>query len=274
MPFTLAHAAAALPLRRILRGNAVFPLLVIGCFVPDIPYFLPEPLARINAHQLPGLVIFGVPCGWAIFLLWQMVLLEPSAALLPRRLADLLLASSAAQTGATRWWPGTLSLLAGSLSHIVWDAFTHKRGLAVHAWPALAQPIVHVGWYTLPSYFILQHVSTAIGMLYLATHIRHRLREPPLDRCAVTAMPRLRVKTRIAVIAVLSLATAVTAWGTFAGGNTARFFIYNFVCGTISAASIVMLIYALTWHVCVRFGHAHSAGASTSAPGKSHRRST
>lgn len=266
MPFTLAHAAAALPLRHILRGNAVFPLLVIGCFIPDIPYFLPEPLAHINAHRLPGLVVFGVPCGWAIFLVWRIVLLEPSAALLPRRYAELLLASSSARTGATRWWPGTLSLLAGSLSHIVWDAFTHGRGLVVHAWPALAQPIMHVGRYSLPSYFFLQHISTAIGMLCLALHVRFCLRETAWDRPDTTAVPQLRVHTRITVIAVLSLATTAALWWTFARDNGPRLCVYNVVCGTISAASVIAISYALAWHACARFGLTVGAGANASTP--------
>src|SRR5690349_9231341 len=90
MPFTLAHAAAALPIHRVLRGRAVYSMLVIGCFIPDVPYFLPEPLASINAHRLPGLVLFGVPCGWLIFLVWRAVLRKPCVALLPKRYADLL----------------------------------------------------------------------------------------------------------------------------------------------------------------------------------------
>ena len=152
------------------------------------------------------------------------------------------------------WWPGTFSLLVGALSHVVWDAFTHRRGAVVHVWPALAHNAMHVGGYALPPYFLLQHMSTAFGLLCLAIHIRSRLREAPWDRSAVAATPLLSVKARTAVIAALSLATAAAVWWTFARDYAPPLSAYNFVCGTISAASIMAMTYALAWHACLRFG--------------------
>lgn len=254
MPFTLAHAAAAFPLHRLSRGSLVFPLLVIGCFVPDLPHFLPEPFAHVNAHRFPEMVAFGVPCGWGIHLIWRRVLLEPGIALLPERYAVLFFAPASIRTGAVRWWPGTLSLLAGSLSHVVWDAFTHRRGLVVYAWPTLAQPLVHVAGHALPPYFLFQHVSTALGMLCLAMCVRSRAHKTPRDPLAGAGMPQLRVATRIALIAALLLATAVAVWWTFARDHAPPFCVYNFVCGTVSAACIVAVAYALAWHACMRSG--------------------
>ncbi len=44
MPFTLAHPAAVLPLRR-LRLLRTVPL-IIGAMTPDMPYFLPWRIAK------------------------------------------------------------------------------------------------------------------------------------------------------------------------------------------------------------------------------------
>jgi len=247
MPFTLSHAAAALPLRHLLRSTAVFPALVIGCFIPDIPYFLPAPLSNINAHQLPELVLFGIPCGWAIYALWFGLLLEPTAALLPQPYAKLLCASRSHHASATLAWSGTLSLLAGAISHMVWDAFTHRRGLVVNAWPALAKPMLHVGTQVLPAYVVLQHGSTITGMLCLAFHARHRLRQIPAATLAAEA-PRLAASHRITVAGVLSIATAGFVCFTFSAANAPRFSAYNVVCCSISTGVTVAVTYALAWH--------------------------
>ena len=252
MPFTLSHAAAALPLRHLLRRTAVFPALVIGCFIPDVPYFLPEPLYNINAHQLPGLVLFGIPCGWAIYALWFGLLLEPSAALLPRQYATLLSASRSPHASAVRAWSVTLSLLAGAVSHVVWDAFTHRRGLVVNAWPALAKPVLHLGTHALPPYFVLQHGSTIVGIVCLVLHARHRLRQVPSTRLAAESTPQLAAKHKITVAAVLSMATAGFVWCTFSAANAPTLSAYNFVCCCISTAATVSVMYALAWQWCYR----------------------
>lgn len=249
MPFTLSHAAAALPLRHLLRGAAVSPALVIGCFIPDVPYFLPEPLCDINAHQLRGLVSFGIPCGWAIYALWFGLVREPAIALLPRQYAALLAISAPQHALLTRVWPTTVSLLAGATSHIVWDAFTHRRGFVVHALPALAQPMLHVGAYGLPTYLVLQHGSTLAGLLCLALYVRGRMRQTPCMSLAAEAAPRVAVTHKLALIAVLSLATAGLVWSTFSAADRPRFSAYSFVCCSISAAAAVVVAYALAWHV-------------------------
>jgi len=254
MPFTLSHAAAALPLHRLLRSTAVFPALVIGCFLPDVPYFLPEPLYNINAHQLPGLVLFGIPCGWAIYALWFGLLLEPSAALLPRQYAALLSVSRSPRAFAARTWSITISLLAGAVSHVVWDAFTHRRGLVVNAWPALAKPVVHLGTHALPPYFVLQHGSTIVGIACLVLHARHRLRRTPSTTLAAESTPQLAAKQKIMVAAVLSTATAGFVWYTFSAANAPRLSAYNFVCCSISTAATVTVTYALIWQWCYRRG--------------------
>jgi len=240
MPFTLSHAAAALPLRPLLRGAAVFPALVIGTFVPDVPYFLPDPLYDINAHQLPGFLLFGIPCGWALYLSWLGVFLRPCQSLLPRRLARLL----DAPERAYRWWPVTASLMAGAATHVAWDAFTHRRGMAVHAWPALAHPVGLAG-HALPAYEILQHGSTIVGLVWLALHARRRSRE----RAEAATEPGWPSAGRLAIAAALALGAATLVWCEFAlAAAPPRLSAYTLVCRSVSSAAVVATLYALSWH--------------------------
>jgi hypothetical protein len=255
MPFTLSHAAAALPLRALLRGAAVFPALVIGCFIPDVPYFLPYPLYDINAHQLPDLILFGIPCGWALYTLWYAIFLQPIRALLPERYA-LLVVPLPAKRWFAKPWATTLSLMAGAASHIVWDAFTHRRGFAVHAWPALAQPVMHIGPHALPSYFIFQYLSTLLGIVWLGLYVRRSLHEFDREAPATAAKspPELSPTARLIVIAVLMILAAGLVLSSFSSSNPMplRFSAYNFVCRSVSSTAIVVAFYAIVWHASNR----------------------
>lgn len=247
MPFTLSHAAAALPLHYLLRGAVVLPALVIGCFLPDVPYFLPDPLFDINAHLLPGLVLFGLPCGYVIHALWQRVFLGPCLALLPRRYVLLFAANDPVPPRPAAWWSIGLSLFAGAVTHIVWDAFTHRRGLVVSSVPALAKPLMQWGNHALTPYALLQHGSTLVGLIWLAWYIRRSLRDATAVSSETGPAPALSVPQRLLVLAALTLAAAALVWLDFTW-TAAPISAYNVVCRSISSAAIVTAIYALCWH--------------------------
>ncbi len=63
MPFTLAHPAAAAPLRRF---GLVLSALVVGSMAPDFPYFLPGLPQDKFGHTLAGVFWFCVPAGLAV----------------------------------------------------------------------------------------------------------------------------------------------------------------------------------------------------------------
>ncbi len=252
MPFTLSHAAAALPLRRLLPGIAVFPALVIGCFLPDVPYFLPDPLCDINAHQWPGLVGFGLPCGWLLYLLWQHFFVAPTLDLLPRHWSRRLAESNARSLAAATVGSISVSLLAGALSHIVWDAFTHLRGWGVQIFPALAQPLVTVDGRPLRICEFLQHASTVVGLAWIAVHLRRRRHEqgdgpttPAPD--ADTRWTPLRRWLLLTAMTVASTWLTAIAFSRHAAAPL-RWTAYNVACRGISSAALVAMLYALVWH--------------------------
>jgi len=57
MPLTPAHAAAVVPLWRLLGSRAVLSALVIGSMTPDFAYFLPLGVRRAESHSLAGLAL-------------------------------------------------------------------------------------------------------------------------------------------------------------------------------------------------------------------------
>src|SRR5882672_6336607 len=69
MPFTLAHPAAVLPLRRWPRLD--FVALVIGSMTPDFGYYLLLPDMRLETHSFAGSLETCLPVGLLLVLLFH-----------------------------------------------------------------------------------------------------------------------------------------------------------------------------------------------------------
>jgi membrane-bound metal-dependent hydrolase YbcI (DUF457 family) len=181
MPFTLAHPAAILPLRR-LRLLRTAPL-IIGTVTPDVPYYLPPgPSGHalrlgLDTHSVVGSYTVDVALG--IVLLMSLLLLrEPLTVLLPPRARWLCLAAlEPFRRRSTEWLLAPLAILIGVWSHLLWDSFTHAEGWAVRRFPALGDTVT-IGWYSGEIFHILQYLSSAIGLTILALWYL-RLRVPP-----------------------------------------------------------------------------------------------
>lgn len=65
MPFTLAHVAAALPLRRL---RLVWSALIVGTIAPDLEYFVRLAPDDGYGHTLAGSLLLSLPL--AILTLW------------------------------------------------------------------------------------------------------------------------------------------------------------------------------------------------------------
>jgi Domain of unknown function (DUF4184) len=167
MPFTLAHPAAILPLRR-LRCFQTVPL-IIGTLVPDVPYFLPYRLGHylVETHTLEGSFLVDLPVGMLLLVL-TMWLREPLTALLSARARWVCLRSIERFSQRPRHWPiAAFSLLVGSWTHLIWDSFTHSSGWAALRVAALNSPVDLFGWETATSH-VLQYASSLFGLVVLA----------------------------------------------------------------------------------------------------------
>jgi len=252
VPFTLAHAAAALPFR---RWHMVPSALVIGTFAPDFEYLLRlSPRGRFG-HTLVGSFVFTIPLALVVLWIFHAFVKRPAAMLLPeaiqRRLQDHL--DGFRFGGVARFILIIASLLLGIATHLLWDSFTHSTAWPYHHWLLLRQsfalPIVG----SLPLYKILQHGSTVLGLAILSIWLVHwyRINEPcgPLTKT-------LSLRRRAAVIAVVvtvALVGAIARALVGIGMTNGRFALNKFV-----VQSVVTAI-ALVWWQLVAYGFASRA---------------
>ena len=166
MPFTLSHAAAALPFRKL---RPIWPALVIGTFVPDFEYFFRVSDVDRAGHQFPNVVIFVMPLALLVLWLFETYVKDPVVELLPlqmqRRLQNAVGPMSfvpASRFLAIVGWVGV-----EIASHLVWDSFTHPYTWVWERWAWLR------GRATLPWHApvtmskVLQFVSTVLGLVIL-----------------------------------------------------------------------------------------------------------
>jgi hypothetical protein len=210
MPFTVAHAAAALPLK---RTQLVFSAVVIGTMAPDFEYFLRlAPQGRFG-HSPTGLLAFTTPLALVVLWLFHRTV-KP---------AILRLSPSSVQkstgipppfhfTGARRFGLIVLSIVTGAVSHVVWDSFTHPQSwLVIHS--PLLRSAVTIPWlrsYPIAVFKLLQHASTLLGLGALTVWLIFSYRR---EKPAMAAFPNMTALTKASIIALLSvLALLGGAW--------------------------------------------------------------
>ncbi len=157
MPFTPAHAAAAAPLYLLSGRRLSVAALIVGTLSPDFEYFIHQEASRPwRGHSLPGLIYFCLPTGLLVLAIFRWV--QPGlAALLPPKAGWVAIPSSSGPR------PTVFALLLGALSHVAWDAFTHRDGWATLTWPDL---FLQVFFLKLPLYKTLQYGFGLGGLLF------------------------------------------------------------------------------------------------------------
>ena len=166
MPFTLSHAAAALPFRRF---KPIWPALVMGTFAPDVPYFIWISDEDRSGHHFPMVLLGTIPLALVLVWLFERIVKGPVVELLPlgvqRRLQNKL------EPLAFRGWRQLLTILlwiaVGVFTHLIWDYFTHPQ---IHLIGLLGflNKKVPVPWlHPMPLTGILQNVSTVLGLVAL-----------------------------------------------------------------------------------------------------------
>jgi hypothetical protein len=177
MPFTLAHPAAVLPLRRV-RYLRTAPL-IIGAVTPDLPYYAPARLTghlTHDTHSMTGSFTIDLPLGLAV-LACAFLLRRPLTVLLPARARWLCShALEPFRRGVRDWVLAPLSIAAGVWSHLLWDSFTHTDGWMVRRIGFLSRAVT-IGWYEGQVCHLLQYLSSVAGLAILAVWYA-RLRVP------------------------------------------------------------------------------------------------
>lgn len=204
MPWTFAHPAAVLPLRRWCPRQLSFLGLVVGSCTPDLGYHLHRFDIATLAHTLAGVFIVCLPSGVLLAVLLQRfgrLLIQP----LPRRHRDALapLTSGGWPPRGRAWLALVVSVCLGALTHVVWDGFTHHSGWVVQHWALLREPLP--GTDGPAAFHLLQHASSLVGALALALAYRRFLQERPLP------MRRELDTGRYALLALMAVAALVGA---------------------------------------------------------------
>jgi hypothetical protein len=215
MPFTFAHPAAILPLRRSRLLQTV--PLIIGSMVPDAPYFFPWRLARffVETHTLRASFFVCIPLG-LVFLAMTVLLREPLTILLPAR-ARWICLRSIERFNAQPWrWPiAAFSILIGAWTHIAWDSITHQTGWTAERVAVLSAPVSLFGWSTETSH-LLQYLSSIFGLAVLAWWFFSLTRRVPATAIADLSRPRTRWLLLAAIFAVsvsAGVSRSYLAWG-------------------------------------------------------------
>lgn len=233
MPFTLSHAAAVLPgIRSDGTGRlALVPAaLVAGTFSPDMTYYaasvLPEAMKFGDVtHSFAGVLTVDAAIALALVGLWLLVR-EPLVALLPprrqARVATLLRCGAprarVRPSSALRWY---VSAVLGSLTHVVWDAFTHLDRWGMRLFPVLGEEIAGS-----PLYWYLQYGGSAVAAVVIAAFVTVALRRTVA--VAPAGVPVLSVRDRWWAAVVIGGCAAVAAvqrasrWWAY-WGSTAKY---------------------------------------------------
>jgi hypothetical protein len=137
MPFTFAHAGAAIPFR---RTKLIASAVVVGCFAPDFEYFIKLAPKGGFGHTVLGLFVFDLPLGLAVYWVFHRYGKEPLSAWLPKGVRQRVKVgpSIAELRGVGQFALVSLSILVGATTHIFWDSFTHPGFWPYQHWHFLS----------------------------------------------------------------------------------------------------------------------------------------
>jgi hypothetical protein len=247
MPFTVSHAAAVLPFRKL---NLVWSAFIIGSMAPDFPYIAGNTDYRAIGHHFPGIIEFTLPAALLALWMFHNVIKHPVIGLLPTgmqsRLRDQLGAFPFG--GLRRFLAIFASMLFGIATHIVWDAFTHS-----YTWPYYHIRILRGSAYVpfigrMPIHSALQYTSSIVGMVALAAWVLLWYRRTPAVETATNRHPRSRFMLAVAIFIVAGLAGLIRALvvvGMPATRSNADVFMLVFCVTALALAFWQLLLYCV-----------------------------
>jgi len=215
MPFTISHTAVVLPFSRLLARRHLLSATVIGAMVPDFRiFFLGIP--RVETHSTISLVTFCLPVGLITYWVFERLIKTPIVQVLPE--GPYARWRPHAMEGDIRslrqWLMAAFGILAGAVSHLVWDGFTHEGGRGVRMFPVLDDSIIDIGRRHVPGIYVLQDLSSLIGMAAVLAMIGYALRpgtQPPVPNRLVPRAERIEW-TLSYILAAMALSVAFYVW--------------------------------------------------------------
>ena len=259
MPFTLAHPAGALPLRRFLGRLGVTSALAIGSMTPDLGYFVPIGIERNETHDVLGVFVWCIPIGLILYAFYRVVLRRPLTELLP----DAAVARLDTYERRRQERPPTLaavlvSLAVGACTHVILDAFTHSHTRPVRVIEVLRRDIFRLGPIDVEVYNLLQYGGSVLGLALIGYWTyRWFLRMPPTPGPVRTVLPRLaRTAAALAILATTMVCTLVRAIPPALEAEDPATAAYAFVWSAVYPGMNWLfgstVLYAIGWHIAAK----------------------
>ncbi|MCB9737827.1 MAG: DUF4184 family protein [Deltaproteobacteria bacterium] len=185
MPFTASHIAAILPLQRTRLPLAA---LVVGAMVPDAPLFAGVD-AYAQTHSLLGTLTTDALIGAVLLTAWRSLWRQPTLWTLP----NAIRARWPDQREAAKGWLWLyLGLVVGSMTHVLWDGWTHRSGTFVELFPLLRLRAPRVD---VPIYKLLQWSSSILGLFATTVWFALRPIRPIHDHRPIAILSSDQVRT-------------------------------------------------------------------------------
>jgi hypothetical protein len=261
MPFTISHIAAVLPFSRALARWRVLSATVIGSMVPDFGFLSPWRPARVDTHSAIALLTFCLPVGLATFWAFQLVIKTAIMEVLPDATYCRWQPWAApADLGSVKQWMlAAVGIVAGAVTHLIWDAFTHEGARGVRMIPALDDPILDFAGHHLVGARLLQDLSSLLGLAVVLLVMAYGLRRRRATHAAAVANARpLGPAERYAWIAGYALLAALLAamfWSMSRPGGDPRpisFLIGNYAIATLRGFAAALIAVSVCLGVRLR----------------------
>jgi hypothetical protein len=215
MPWTFAHPAAVLPLRRLCPRWLSLPALILGTLAPDLGYYAGLLDWSTFCHTPLGIAAGCLPLGLVLLALLLrfsrlLTVLIPA----PHRQIVRGQLQRPARALPIELAVAVLSILLGAATHVLWDSFTHAGRWGVALAPFLDEPAFIAAGRQFRVFNVLQHLSTALGLAAMAVVYRRTIRSqtgmaPPSS----AALEGRRIRLLLAGIGCSVLIGILAAYG-------------------------------------------------------------
>lgn len=189
MPFTFAHPAIVIPLKRNKTERFDVTALVLGSMAPDFEYFIRFKAHGVWGHTFIGFIFLNLPLVLVSALLWNYVIKKSFIYSLPKRMQPyftLFLYKRWEIRSIKAFVNFVISAIIGMFSHVLWDSFTHADSFFVNRIPFLSECIDIFGM-KIAIYKILQHGSTLIGfgIIFIYLYLMSRNKKGSIPKVCV-----------------------------------------------------------------------------------------
>jgi hypothetical protein len=238
MPLTLAHPAAVLPLRRLRLPMGA---LVVGSMVPDLPLFIRWPGGYRLSHDWVGVVTVDLAGALVLLWTWNFVVRDALVDLAPGAVRNRL--ADRRRLGTREWMLTPVAVVLGSVTHVVWDAYTHRN-----RWGVASVDWLQADLGPLPGYRWAQYTSGVVGLVVvLAASVSYVRSRAARNALRPRALPGPSMLLVLGAAAAYATVAGLARWSR--GVHAVAF---HAAVGGIAALAVGTALTCLLWHFVAR----------------------